>query len=168
VRASKLNFTILKAGLVYGQGDHLLNNLSNLFRKMPIFAAVGLREKTVRLVAVEDLVEIIRVSLDENRFSRQTVAVLGPEEFPFSQAARRIAKAMGKPSLIVVPFPVFFHRILAFISERFMPKPLITKSQVQMLADGISQPTLESIPLPDELKPKTRFSDEQIRKGLPR
>jgi NADH dehydrogenase len=168
VRASKLNFTILKAGLVYGQGDHLLNNLSNLFRKLPVFAAVGLNEKTVRLVAVEDLVEIIRLSLEEDRFARQTVAVLGPEEFPFSQAARRIAKAMGKPSLIVLPFPVFFHRILAFFSERFMPKPLITKSQVQMLADGISQPTLESIPLPDELMPKTRFTEEQIRKGLPK
>jgi NADH dehydrogenase len=168
VRASKLNFTILKAGLVYGPGDHLLNNLSNLFRKMPIFAAVGLREKTVRLVAVEDLVNVIRVSLDENRFARQTVAVLGPEEFPFSQAARRIAKAMGKPALIVLPFPVFFHRILAFFSERFMPKPLITSSQVQMLADGISQPTLESVPLPDELTPKTLFTEEQIRKGLPR
>jgi len=155
-------------GLVYGEGDHLLNNLSNLFRKMPVFAAVGLREKTVRLVAVEDLVEVIRHSLDENRFARQTVAVLGPEEFPFSQAARRIARAMGKPSLIVVPFPVFFHRILAFFSERVMPKPLITKSQVQMLADGISQPTLESIPLPDELKPKTKFTEAQIQKGLPK
>lgn len=168
VRASKLNFTILKAGLVYGPGDHLLNNLSNLFRKMPVFAAVGLKEKTVRLVAVEDLVKVIRLSLDESLFSRQTIAVLGPEEFPFSQAARRIAKAMGKPSLIVLPFPVFFHRILAFFSERFMPKPLITKSQVQMLADGISQPTLESVPLPEELKPKILFTEEQIRKGLPK
>ena len=168
VRSSKLNFTILKAGLVYGQGDHLLNNLSNLFRKLPVFAAVGLREKTVRLVAVEDLVEVIRASLDENRFARQTVAVLGPEEFPFSQAARRIAKAMGKPSLLVLPFPVFFHRILASFSERFMPKPLITKSQVQMLADGISKPTLESTSLPDDLKPKTLFTEEQIRKGLPK
>jgi len=168
VRSSKLNFTILKAGLVYGQGDHLLNNLSNLFRKLPVFAAVGLREKTVRLVAVEDLVEVIRASLDENRFARQTVAVLGPEEFPFSQAARRIAKAMGKPSLLVLPFPVFFHRILASFSERFMPKPLITKSQVQMLADGISKPTLESTSLPDDLKPKTWFTEEQIRKGLPK
>jgi NADH dehydrogenase len=168
VRSSKLNFTILKAGLIYGQGDHLIHNLSNLFRKLPIFAAVGLKEKSVRLVAVEDLVEVIRAALEEDRFARQTVAVLGPEEFPFSQAARRIAKTMGKPSLIVLPVPVFFHRILAFFSERFMPKPLITKSQVQMLADGISQPTLESVPLPDELKPKTLFTEEQIRKGLPK
>jgi nucleoside-diphosphate-sugar epimerase len=168
VRASKLNFTILKAGLIYGEGDHLIHNLSNLFQKMPIFAAVGLKEKTVRLVAIEDLVEVIRAALDENRFQRQTVAVLGPEEFPFSEAARRIASAMGKSTLIVLPMPVFFHRILAFFAERFMPKPLITKAQVQMLADGISQPTLESVALPEDLKPKTLFTEEQVRKGLPK
>jgi len=169
VRASKLNYTILKAGLVYGPGDHLLHNLSNLFRKMPVFAQVGLKQKTVRLLAIEDLVAILRLCLlDENRFARRSVAVTGPEEFPFSQAARRISKAMGKPFLIVLPFPVFFHRILAFFSERFMPKPLITKSQVQMLADGISQPTPESISLPDELKPRILFSEEQIKKGLPK
>ncbi|MBC7876335.1 MAG: NAD(P)H-binding protein [Anaerolineales bacterium] len=169
VRASKINYTILKAGLVYGAGDHLLNNLSNLFKKMPIFAQVGLKEKQVRLLAVEDLVNVIRETLlDETRLSRQTVAVTGPEEFPFSRAAKRIAKAMGKPSLIVLPFPVFFHRILAFFSERFMPKPLITKSQVQMLADGISQATPESIQLPDDMKPKIGFTEEQIKKGLPK
>ncbi len=168
VRASKMNYTILKAGLVYGTGDHLLNNLSNLFRRMPIFAQVGLREKNVRLLAVEDLGNVIRETLlDENRLSRQTVAVMGPEEFPFSQAARRIAKTIGK-SIIVIPFPIFFHRILAFFSERFMPKPLITKSQVQMLADGVSQPTPESVQLPDDLKPKIQFTEEQIRKGMPK
>jgi NADH dehydrogenase len=75
---------------------------------------------------------------------------------------------MGKSSLIVLPMPVFFHRILALFSERFMPKPLITKAQVQMLADGISQPTLESVALPEDLKPKTLFTEEQIRKGLPK
>ena len=169
VRKSNLNYTILKAGLVYGQGDHLLNNLGNLLRKMPIFATVGFREQTVRLVAVEDLVKIISaVLLDENRLSRQTVAVIGPEEFPFSTAARRISRAMGKPFLLVLPFPVLIQRLLAWVSERFMPKPLITKAQVQMLADGISKPLPDSKMLPEDLTPKTLFTEEQIRKGLPK
>jgi NADH dehydrogenase len=167
VRASKLNYTILKAGLVYGQGDHLLNNLSNLFKRIPIFATVGMKEKNVRLLAVEDLVDVLRAALDENRFARQSVAVMGPEEFPFSHAARRIAKALGK-SIIVLPFPVLFQRILAWFSEGFMPKPLVTKSQVQMLADGISQPTPEAISLPEDMQPKIQFTEEQIKKGLPK
>lgn len=169
VRASNLNYTILKAGLIYGQGDHLLHNLSNLFQKMPLFATVGLREKTVRLIAVEDLVKIISaVLVDENRLSRKTVAVIGPEEFPFSTAARRISRAMGRPFLLILPFPVLFQQILAWVSERFMPKPLVTKAQVQMLADGISKPLPDSEMLPDNLAPKTLFTEEQIQKGLPK
>lgn len=166
VRQSGLNYTILKAGLVYGQGDHLLHNLGNLLRRLPVFATVGLREKTVRLIAVEDLVAVIHAALTDDRLSRRTVAVLGPEEFRFSTAARRIAQTMGKSSLIVLPFPVFAQRFLAWVSG-FMPKPLISASQVQMLADGISVPLADSQPLPEDLVPKTRFSEEQIRKGLP-
>jgi NADH dehydrogenase len=166
VRQSGLNYTILKAGLVYGEGDHLLNNLGNLLQKLPVFATVGLREKTVRLIAVEDLVAVILATLTDDRLARRTVAVLGPEEFPFSVAARRIANVMGKPSLIVLPFPVFIQRLLAWASG-FMPKPLISASQVQMLADGISVPLPDSQPLPEDLAPKTRFTEEQIRKGLP-
>jgi len=37
-----------------------------------------------------------------------------------------------------------------------------------MLADGISQQTPESIALPDDMKPKIGFTEEQIKKGLPR
>lgn len=166
VRQSALNYTILKAGLVYGAGDHLLNNLGNLLRKLPVFATVGLREKTVRLIAVEDLVSVIIAALTDDRLARRTIAVLGPEEFSFSTAARRIAKVMGKPSLIVLPFPVFVQRLLAWASG-FMPKPLISASQVQMLADGISIPLPDSQTLPEDLAPKTCFTDEQIRKGLP-
>jgi NADH dehydrogenase len=166
VRKSGLNYTILKAGLVYGTGDHLLHNLGNLLRRLPIFATVGLWEKSVRLVAVEDLVDVIRAALTDDRLMNQTVAVVGPEEFPFSSAARRIAKAMGKRLLVVLPFPVFAQRLLAWFSS-FMPKPLISASQVEMLADGISKPLPDSQMLPADLAPTTRFNEEQIRKGLP-
>ena len=166
VRKSGLNYTILKAGLVYGQGDHLLHNLGSLLRRLPVFATVGLRERTVRLVAVEDLIVVILAALTDDRLSNRTVAVVGPEEFPFSSAARRIARAMGKPFLLVLPFPVFAQRLLAWISAR-MPKPLISTSQVQMLADGISLPLPDSEMVPADLAPATRFTEEQIRKGLP-
>ena len=166
VKHSGLNYTILKAGLVYGPGDHLLTNLGNLLRRLPVFATVGVHEKTVRLVAVEDLVAVIHAALTDDRLSRRTVAVIGPEEFRFSEAARRIATAMGKRSPIVLPFPVLAQRLLA-LASKIMPRPLISTSQVQMLADGISTPLPDSQPLPDDLAPKTRFTEEQIRKGLP-
>jgi len=166
VRQSGLDYVILKAGLVYGKGDHLLTNLGNILRKLPFFAQVGLTARTVRLIAVEDLVDVIRAALTDERLSQKTVAVLGPEEIPFSVAVHRIATVLGKSWMPVVPFPVTFHRLLAFVSG-MMPYPLISASQVQMLADGISEPLPDSQPLPNDLAPKTVFTEEQIRKGLP-
>jgi uncharacterized protein YbjT (DUF2867 family) len=166
VRHSGLNYTILKVGLVYGPGDHLLDHLGRLLRILPVFATVGLRERTVRLVAVEDLVRIIRAALVDDRLSNKTLAVIGPEEFPFSTAARRISKAMGKPFLLVLPAPVAAQRLLAWVSGR-MPNPLVSASQVQMLADGISVPLPDSQSLPEDLAPTILFNEGQIHKGLP-
>lgn len=166
VRQSGLQYVIVKAGLVYGLGDHLLNRLGNLFRRLPVFATVGLRERTVRLIAIEDLVNVLGAAVLEDRLAGQTVAVIGPEELRMSEVARRVAKAMGR-SIVVLPFPVAAQRFLGWFSERFMPEPLVSASQIEMLADGISEPLADSQTLPDDLVPRTLFTEEQIRKGLP-
>src|SRR5215204_2729206 len=57
VRNSGLDYTIIKAGVVYGRGDHMLDHLSYALHTFPLFALVGLEEKTVRPLAVEDLVQ---------------------------------------------------------------------------------------------------------------
>jgi len=80
VRESGLDYTIIKAGVVYGRGDHLLDHLSHAFHTFPIFALVGLKEQTVRPLAVEDLVHVMRGALIDRRLKRQTIALLGPEE----------------------------------------------------------------------------------------
>jgi NADH dehydrogenase len=66
----------------------------------------------------------------------------------------------------VLPFPVLAQRLLAWVSN-MMPVPLVSASQVQMLADGISEPLPDSAALPPDLAPQTRFTEEQIRLGLP-
>jgi NADH dehydrogenase len=166
VRQSGLAYTVVKAGLVYGPGDHLLNRLGGLFRRMPVFATVGLRERTVRPIAVEDLVDVLRVAVLEDRLAGQTVAVVGPEELPMSAVAKRVAMAMGK-SIVVLPFPVAAQRLLGWFSERFMPEPLVSASQIEMLADGISEPLADSQMLPEDLAPRTLLTEGQIRRGLP-
>ena len=118
-----------------------------------------------RVVAVEDLLAVLKAALLEGRLSGETVAVMGPEELRFSAIAKRIARTMGK-SIVVIPLPVAAQRLLAWVSH-FMPEPLISRSHVDMLADGISQPLPDTLMLPDDLAPRTMFTAEEIRKRLP-
>jgi uncharacterized protein YbjT (DUF2867 family) len=166
VRASDLDYTIFRAGVVYGRGDHMLDHLSHALYTFPIFAMVGLQEKSVRPLAVEDLVEVMRVALVNKRLSRQTIAITGPEEFHLSEAVGRVARVTGN-TVHMVRAPVWFHYLLAHLCEWTMKVPLVASAQVRILSEGVTEPALPCDSLPYDLRPTRRFTDDQIRKGLP-
>jgi NADH dehydrogenase len=165
VRSSGLDYTVLKAGMIYGHGDHLVDHLSHTVQTVPVFASVGLREKTISPIPVAELVDVLVGAL-EGRLSRRTVAVRGGEALLLSEAVRRVASVVGRP-VRVFPAPVWAHRVLAQVAEWTMRVPLVAKAQVRMLAEGVTEATQPAGELPDDLAPKGRFDEEHIRAALP-
>jgi len=166
VRNSGLDYTVVKASMTFGPGDHMLDHLSHLLYTMPIFVTVGLREKTVRPVAVRDVVKVLMTAVIENRLSRKTVALMGPEALRLSDVARRVGLLIGKRPLIV-PAPPAINYAVAHVAEWSMKVPLASVAQVRMLNEGLTEPwgTVDS--LPEDLIPRTPLSDEVLRAGLP-
>ncbi|HEV8368910.1 MAG TPA: NAD-dependent epimerase/dehydratase family protein [Pyrinomonadaceae bacterium] len=166
IRNSGLDYTVIKAGIVYGRGDHMLNHLSHALHTFPVFALVGLKEITVRPLAVEDLVHLMRAALIDRRLKRQTIALLGPEEIYLSEVVRRVSEVVGKQPLMF-PLPVWCHRLMAYLFELTMKVPLTSVAQVHILSDGVVEPASPVLPVPYDLVPTRRFTTEQIRNGLP-
>jgi uncharacterized protein YbjT (DUF2867 family) len=166
VRHSGLDYTIVKAGMVYGRGDHMLDHLSHSIYTLPILATVGFKEKAIRPLAIDDLVEVLEAALVSGRLTKQTIAITGAEQLYLSDAARRVAEVLGRPVLIV-PGPIWFHRGLAMVCEWTMKVPLVAKAQVRILEEGVVEPATACDPLPGDLTPSRRFTPEQIRSGLP-
>ena len=166
VRGSGLDYTVVKAGMIYGRGDHMLDHLSHSLHTMPLFLKVGMREKPIRPVPIEDLVHVLRAALVEGRLSNQTVAVMGAEELQLSEAVRRVARVVRRP-VFVLPAPLFMHYALAVLFEFVMRVPLVAIAQVRILSEGVTTPLPAASDLPSDLLPRRRFTDEQIRSGLP-
>jgi len=166
VRRSGLDYTVFKAGMIYGRGDHMLDHLSHALHTFPAFASVGLNDTLIRPLAVEDIVRVMQAALVEGRLARQTVAVTGPEQMTLSEAARRVARVIGKHALII-RLPVFVHCVLGWCFERTMKVPLVALAQVRILAEGVVEPLPPCDSLPDDLLPESRFTEQQIRSGLP-
>lgn len=166
VRASGLDYTVFKPGVIYGRGDHMLDHLSHAFHTFPIFALVGLREQLVRPLAVADFVCIMSAAIVHGRLSRETVHVTGPEEMTLGEAVRRAARAVGKRPFMF-RMPLWFHRAFGWVCERTMVIPLISSAQVRILSEGVVEPLPVCPPVPEDLRPQTPFSDDQIRAGLP-
>jgi uncharacterized protein YbjT (DUF2867 family) len=166
VRSSELEWTVLKSGVIYGRGDHLLDHLSRALHTFPIFATVGLRDRPLRPVAVGDVARILESALIDATLARRTISVLGPDELRLGEAVRRVAAVIGRRPL-VVPLPVAIHLGLAWIAERLMTIPLISIAQVRILAEGVIVPLPSADEPPADLVPTTRFDVDSIRAGLP-
>ena len=167
VRESGLGYTILKCGVIYGRGDHLLHHLSRALQTFPLFALVGIRQRSLRPVAVDDVTRLlVAAAHGDARLIDQTVAVLGPETVSLREVVQRVGAAIGREPRFI-RLPVVGHLVLARIWEATMRVPLLSVAQVHILAEGVVEPAPYAPPPPDDLVPRTRFDDEAIRPGLP-
>jgi len=165
IRHSGLEHTILKSGMIYGPGDHMVDHVTKAVRTFPVFATVGFRERFVRPVPIDDAVDVLLAAL-EGRIPDETVAVMGAEELALGTAVRRIAGVAGRRPLYI-PVPVWSIRVLAQLTEWLMVTPLVAKAQARMLGEGVNE-ALPAAPEPPEgIRPWRRFDEERIRAALP-
>lgn len=168
VRASGIAATIIKAGVIYGYGDHMVTHLSQTLRTSRLFGLVGFREQLMAPVAGEDIARILYAATVERRLDGMTVPVIGPEPMTLREAVTRVGEAVGVRPLFV-PLPVAAHHLLGELFELLMTVPLVAKAQVRILSEDLTVP-LPSAPLdtlPHDLVPMRRFNSESIHAALP-
>ena len=165
IRGSGIAHTILKSGMIYGPGDHMVDHVTRAVRTWPVFATVGYRDRTVRPIPVDDAVDVLLAAL-EGRVAEPTVAVMGAEELELGAAVRRIAGVAGRHPLYV-RVPVWSIRALAQLTEWMMVVPLVAKAQARMLAEGVSEPAPPAPELPVGIRPSLPFTEDRIRAALP-
>ena len=165
VRDSGIPHTILKSGMIYGPGDHMVDHVTRAVRTLPLFWTVGYRERTARPVPIDDAVDVLVAAL-EGRVPDPTVAVMGVDEVTLGEAIRRIARVAGRRPAFL-PVPVWTVRVLAQVTEWAMVVPLVAKAQARMLAEGVSEAAPPAPEVPVALRPSRPFSDERIRAALP-
>ncbi len=153
-RSGSVTTTILKPAAIFGQGDQLLTHLAQLIVTARVVPRVGLQDRVIQPVAIEDVVDICNEALCHERFADQTVAVVGPERVETGTLIRRVGTAIGRRA-VVLPAPVLGQYGVAAISERVFDPPLVTTAGVRMLAEGMTEPAPPDVctPLPASDRP---------------
>jgi nucleoside-diphosphate-sugar epimerase len=164
-RTRDLHWTVLKPGMIFGRGDHMLDHLSHALHTFPVF--VGLGRMRVRPLAVQDLVRVLLAALVDGRLARMTVPVLGPTELDVQAAVQVVADATGRHPPIL-PLPLGPHyTAAAWVLERLMTVPMLSMAQVRILREEVVEPVLAPDPLPADLIPATPYELATVRAGLP-
>jgi uncharacterized protein YbjT (DUF2867 family) len=165
VRASGLEWTVLKPGMIYGRGDHMLDHLSHALHTFPVFVRLG--NGRVRPLAVDDVVDVLCAALVDGRLPRRTVPLLGPTELGLEEVVALVARAVGrKRPMLRLPVGRFLY-LLAWMAERAMTTPVLSLAQARILTEQVVEATLAPDRLPGDLVPSTPFDERSIRAGLP-
>lgn len=137
-RASTPVCTILRPGVIYGRGDDLLRNLADAIRAAPVFVAPRSPGATplIQPVAVEDVALAVRRCIEQPGITTRTIDVVGPEALTLAQLVARVVEHVGRPCRTLA-LPAALMQPAAWLLERSSADPLITRSQLGLLAAGV-------------------------------
>ena len=125
VRRSGVDFTIVRAGATFGQGDGLTTGLARLLTALPwIFLVPGDGKVLLQPLWVEDLVTCLTWALDDERTRNQMYELGGPEYLTLIQVLEMVMDATGVRRRLVPTRPPYLRGITVTLESIFPNLPV--------------------------------------------
>ena len=141
VRASALDWTIIRPSLIFGPGDEFVSVLARMIRRLPAVPVLGDGQYQLQPIAVEQVAEGFARALRLPLTVGQTYEVAGPQPQRFVELLDQIGVALGVTRVRKIHISLGLIKIMmqAFGWLPFFP---VTKDQIIMLEEGnVADPT---------------------------
>jgi uncharacterized protein YbjT (DUF2867 family) len=123
--------TILRPSIVFGPEDDFFNRFAALARFMPALPLIGGGTTRFQPVYVGDVADAVVKAAEGKTKPGATYELGGPEVLTFKEVMEYILATVERRRLLV-PVPFWAARLQATLLQ-FMPKPLLTPDQVELL-----------------------------------
>jgi uncharacterized protein YbjT (DUF2867 family) len=131
VLAATPEATILRPSVVFGPNDDFFNRFAALARMVPALPLVGGGTTRFQPVYAGDVAEAIAKAVAGQTGAGKVYELGGPEVMTFKEILQYVLATIGRRRLLV-PIPFWAAKLKAFFFE-FMPKPVLTRDQVELL-----------------------------------
>jgi NADH dehydrogenase len=131
VHAAVPGATILRPSIVFGPEDDFFNKFAAIARFAPALPLIGGGTTRFQPVYVGDVAEAVARAVEGVARPGTVYELGGPEVFTFKELMEFVLATIERKRLLV-PVPFFAARIKAGFLQ-FLPKPLLTPDQVELL-----------------------------------
>jgi NADH dehydrogenase len=122
---------IMRPSIMFGPEDDFFNRFAALARISPALPLIGGGKTLFQPVYVGDVATAIANAVDGNASAGTIYELGGPEVRSFKQLMQYVLKTIERKRLLV-PIPFFVAKLQAMFLQ-FMPTPLLTPDQVELL-----------------------------------
>lgn len=163
VRASGLDWTILRPSVIIGPRGEFTDMLLGQVRRLPLVPVIGPGRYRMQPVSVHDVTRACEAALRRDETIGQSYDLGGPAAFSYNRMIDTIAAAMGKRrAKLHLPLPLV--RLMVAAGEKLMPRPPVTSEQLTML---LEDNVCDTSPMRRELGIEPVSLDAAIRELLP-
>ena len=142
LKAARLDLTLLRPSVIFGEGDRFLNLFAQLQAFLPLLPLAG-ADARFQPVWVEDVTAAIVNCLDDTHTIGMTLECAGPDVRSLAELARLAGRWSGHERRIV-PLPASLARLQATLMEMLPGTPLISRDNL----DSMRVPSVASGQLP--------------------
>ncbi len=136
VRASGLDWTLLRPSVIAGPGDGLFCRFDALLRFVPVLP-IGRADARFQPVWVGDVVEAFARALGDAASIGQDYDLVGPEVMTLAQIVHLTARARGRHRLVIA-LPESLGRLQAEVGEHLPGKPISRDNWRSLQTDSTS------------------------------
>lgn len=122
---------IVRPGIMFGQEDKFFNKFANLTRFSPFLPLFYQGKTKFQPVYVVDVAKAISNLVLSDKFKGKILECVGSNIYTFRNIMQFILRTLNKRRILLA-VPNFLANILALISQ-FLPTPIITKDQLELL-----------------------------------
>lgn len=134
VRNSGLAYTIIRPGLVFGEDDAFFNHIAMLLTTNPfVFLMPGRGEVVLHPLYIDDIVSVLRQTLENINTVDQMLEVGGPEYITLHDLIRTIMRVTGRYR-IILSVPPYLLRWINRLTRLILPRTLLTPQWLDILA----------------------------------
>lgn len=145
IRRSGIDFTIIRAAIVFGRNDGFTTGLAQLLSTLPRFFLVpGDGESLLQPLWVEDLATCLTWALDDERTFNQMYEIGGPEYLTFNQVVTTILEVIGIQRTVIHLRQPYLRALTVFL-ENLLPSTPVSVYWLDYLATNRAS-NLDAIP----------------------
>ena len=137
LRASGLDWTILRPSVVFGRGDSFLSLFADLLDKLPLLPLAGANTRFAPIWA-DDLARAVVACLARPHTIGQSLDLTGPSSYTLAELVRYVGRLRGT-ARPVIPLPATLAMLQASLMEILPGPTLMSRDNVRSLTvDNIS------------------------------
>ena len=135
-RNTAIDWTIFQPSVMFGPGDSFLNRFAGLLAAIPLVFPLARPNARLQPVAVDDVVNAMRLCLHGGASSRQTYQLGGPQVYSLREIVGLVAKLTRRPRWII-GLPNVLGRMQAFFLNFVPGRPFSSDNYKSLKVDSV-------------------------------